>query len=208
MSSKIEKKLSQNKNKQFFLLFLKITNIALLVAILILSFSYVKLSQQKLAVIGVNANNEPLQEGVITYKGSNMGNIVNKEQFLKTVINLLFNYNKDTYEMNLNQALQYMNREVAENYMKEIEIKGFKERVKDLELRSFATVKRINWNEEREYKDGRLVTADVIIVEGKNLDENTIYKKIDIAYRTTEYSRNNIWGLEIIKMDERNVEKL
>lgn len=200
-------KLRKDKNKEFLNLFLKISTVVLLISnlVLVIAFgvAYFNLSKKQQVVVGINQDGIPTEN--VVYKGSNMANLVNHKQFLTQLLNLVYDWNKDNYKKNIEKATNYMSSNLSNNYLDEIERGGFIEQVQEYEMTSSLTIQSINEDSLVEYKNGYMITVNALKLRITDFIDRSIPVEIDIAFRPTEITNSNIWGLEIFEIKERNI---
>lgn len=196
------KKMNKDKNKKFLSLFLKITTIILLITNIIFGIAYMKLAGKQQVVVGVNNNGIPEE---VVYKGSNISNVVNHKQFLTHILNMVYDWNKDNYKSNIEKATPYMSKSLTANYLEEIQRGGFIDQVIEYEMTSSLTIQSINDDSLVKYKDGYKITVNALKLRITDFIDRTIPVEIDIAFRPVEVSKNNLWGLEIFELKERNI---
>lgn len=195
-------KLNKDKNKSFLSLFLKITTIILLITNITLGVAYMKLSAKQQVVVGINEKGIPQN---VVYKGSNISNLVNHKQFLTQFLNLVYDWNKENYKQNIERATNFMNKNLTANYLDEIKRGGFIEQVEEYEMTSSLTIQSINEDSLKQYQDGYIITVNAMKLRITDFIDRSIPVEIDIAFRPTDITKNNIWGLEIFEIKERNV---
>lgn len=195
-------KLKKDKNKSFLSIFLKITTVILLITNIIFGIAYMRLAGKQQVVVGINQDGIPQN---VVYKGSNISNLVNHKQFITHFLNLIYDWNKDNYKENIERATDYMNRSLTSNYLDEIDRGGFIEQVQEYEMTSSLTIQQIKDDSLIQYKDGYQITVNAMKLRITDFIDRSIPVEIDIAFRPTEVSKNNIWGLEIFEIKERNI---
>lgn len=199
---KIINKLNKDKNKSFLSLFLKITTIILLLTNITLGVAYMRLSAKQQVVVGINE--EGIPQNTI-YKGSNISNLVNQKQFMTHTLNLIYDWNKDNYRKNIEKATNFMSNDLKNNYLEEIKRGGFIEQVEEYEMTSSLTIQSIDDDSLEKYKDGYKITISAVKLRITDFIDRTIPVEIDVAFRPVKVDNNNLWGLEIFEIKERNI---
>lgn len=199
MSEKIKEKIAEKNNKNIFSAGMKIIIFLIIIIAVMQVITMLQVINNKTEIVGISEDGIPVE---VTRKGNNMSNQINLEQFMRGFVGLLYNWDSDIYKENIERASLLMSNDLNKNYLEEIERNGYIEQVKEYDIVSNFTIKNVDMDNIRSYKDGYKIK-----VKGVKLEINDFIKRkkplnIEIAFKTKDISKNNIWGIEVFEIKE------
>lgn len=201
MGSAEEKIISLRNNYQTSLL-LKITVFVLLLSNVVLGGCLYLVINKSPIVIGLSDHGVPEAYPV---KEAPLSHLVNYQYFITVFLNHIYDWDYKNYAGNIKKALPLMSNSMREEYMEEIKRGGYIDQVNEYQLTSSLTIRQIDSENITPYQGGYRIKVVAQKLKIHDFIDRSIPVEILVAFRPTNISSDNIWGLEIFEMKERNI---
>mgnify|MGYP006284960479 CR=1 FL=1 len=202
MSSLLEDKVKEQSNTFSISLLLKILVIVLSLTVLVLSLLLVNAMGQEETIVALKPDNTPVPTEI---KENKISYLVDYEKFLHIFLNQLYDWNYQNYVDNIKGAIPLMSSSLKKQYLNEIKEGGYIEQVNDYQITSSLTIQKIKTDSIKKYKGGYKVKVQALKLKVRDFIDRSIPVEIVIAFRPTDISKNNVWGLEVFEIKERNL---
>lgn len=201
MGSAEEKIISLRNNYQTSLL-LKITLFVLLLSNVVLGGCLYLVINKSPIVIGLSDHGVPEAYPV---KEAPLSHLVNYQYFITVFLNHIYDWDYKNYANNIKKALPMMSASLREEYMEEIKRGGYIDQVNEYQLTSSLTIRQIDSESINPYQGGYRIKVIAQKLKIHDFIDRSIPVEIHVAFRPTNISSDNIWGLEIFEIKERNL---
>jgi len=182
---------------------LKIICFILVILLGVLTYSFFQLSNREQIVVGIDGSGIPVPMEV---KEENIENLINYKQFITYLLNCLYNWNSETYIDQIKKALPLMADDIQKDYLMEVEEGGYIDTINHYKITSSIQIRRFLEDTAREYKDGFIIEIIAVKLRVTDFIDRTSTVKVSIAFRPTDISNENIWGLEMFELKEQRID--
>ena len=205
----LKESLDAKKERNLLKKILIISVIILLISNSILSIMLYRTINKKATIVALRSDMTPIPTEV---KKGTLGKMVDYEKFVRIFLNQIYDWDHKNYKEQIEKALPMMSGEARKDYLHEINRGGYIEQVRDYKLTSSLVIRNID--SLRGYKDGYQITVQgekILVKDFTGENDNPVFSdnksevKIDVAFRVTEISEENYWGLEIFEIKERSI---
>lgn len=201
MSKKIEERyINPIAYLSSYVQILKITVMALVIILLILSFSIYKLSAKQQIVVGLDQNNMPVPMEI---KSEEIGNLINYKQFISYFLVTLYSWDNNTYISTIRSVVPMMADTTKDQYLKILQEKKYLDVFKEQKITSVIKIIRIKEDTIIKYKSGFQIKVEATKIRLVDFIERKQIVEFTIGFRPCRPSQDNIWGLEIFELYER-----
>lgn len=201
MSKKIEERyINPIAYLSSYVQILKITVMALVIILLILSFSIYKLSAKQQIVVGLDQNNMPVPMEI---KSEEIGNLINYKQFISYFLVTLYSWDNNTYISTIRSVVPMMADTTKDQYLKILQEKKYLDVFKEQKITSVIKIIRIKEDTIIKYKSGFQIKVEATKIRLVDFIEREQIVEFTIGFRPCRPSQDNIWGLEIFELYER-----
>jgi hypothetical protein len=182
---------------------LKVICFILLIFLGVLTYSFFQLSRREQIVVGIDNNGMPVPMEV---KQVGIENLINYKQFITYLLNCLYNWNNETYIEQIRRALPLLAEDIRKEYLSEVEEGGYIDTIRQYKIISSIQIKRFLEDTARTYKDGFIIDVEAIKLRVTDFIDRTSTVRISVAFRPTNFTPDNIWGLEVFEIVERRTD--
>ena len=202
MSDKVKETLKDNSKYKSLSIGIKLVLFLMFIIIVLQSFTVYSLLNNESQIVGITEKGIPIK---LKKKDREMSNLINIEQFMRHFTNLIYDWNYKTYEENIEKATSLMSNDLKEQFLSEIKKGGYIEQVKDYKITSSFTIRQVDVKNIKNYKNGYKVIIKGYKLEITDFIDRKKPMQIEIGFKTTDISNNNIWGLEVFEIKERRL---
>jgi len=179
---------------------LKLITFILLVIIIILSISLYVVSSKNQIVVAIN-DSLPISLNIID---DSIANLINYKQFVIHFLSCLYNWNPDTFYDQTIKATNLMGNNIRKDYIALATDKAYITNIINYRITNAFQVSRMD--------EKSVISSNVfkLVVYGTKLRitefiDRTTEVAIVLTIKTIPATKNNIWGLEVIGIEEGEV---